>query len=98
MMLGGDAVPWLRNSDEPAARLVTLTSVVDGARTDPDVLEARFETLSCGQKKRSSPLATALLLTVLRRLNDLAPAAAAVDATELASSKGGRGTAVPPPA
>lgn len=36
------------------------------------------------------------LLAVLRRLDDLAPAAAAVDVTALASSKGGRGTAVPP--
>jgi hypothetical protein len=41
-------------------------------------------------------LATALLLAVLRRLNDLAPTAAAVDVVALASSKGGRGTAVPP--
>lgn len=56
-----------------------------------------FETFSFGQKERPSPFATALLLAVLRRLDDLAPAAAAVDVGALASSKGGRGTAVPPP-
>jgi hypothetical protein len=55
-----------------------------------------FETFSFGQKKRPSPLATALVLAVLRRLDDLATAAAAVDVAALASSKGGRGTAVPP--
>jgi hypothetical protein len=40
-MLGGDPVPWLLGSDEPAARWVTLTAVLDRAPTDPDVPEAR---------------------------------------------------------
>jgi hypothetical protein len=54
-----------------------------------------FETYSFGQRKRPSPLATALLLAVLRRLDDLAPAAHAIDVAALASLKGGRGAAVP---
>jgi hypothetical protein len=41
-------------------------------------------------------LATALVLAVLRQLDDLALSAAAVDVAALASSKGGRGTALPP--
>jgi hypothetical protein len=40
-MLGSDPVPLLLSSDEPAARWVTLTAVLDRAPTDPDVLEAR---------------------------------------------------------
>jgi hypothetical protein len=56
-----------------------------------------FEPFSLGPKKEPSPLATALLLAVLRRLDDLAPVATAVDVAALGSSKGGRGTAVPPP-
>jgi hypothetical protein len=32
-MLGGDPVPWLLSSDEPAARWVTLTAVLDQALT-----------------------------------------------------------------
>ena len=40
-MLGGDPVPWLLSQDEPAARWVTLTAVLDQALTDPAVLEAR---------------------------------------------------------
>ena len=31
-MLGGDPVPWLLGSNEPGARWVTLTSVLDRAR------------------------------------------------------------------
>jgi hypothetical protein len=42
-MLGGDPVPWLLSSNEPAARWLTLTAVLDRALTDPAVLEARQE-------------------------------------------------------
>ncbi|MGZ8771346.1 MAG: hypothetical protein ACXWXJ_10140, partial [Aeromicrobium sp.] len=57
----------------------------------------RFRTYSFGQKKRPSPLATALLHAVLHRIDDLAPAAAGIDVRLLTSSKGGSGIAVPPP-
>jgi hypothetical protein len=41
-------------------------------------------------------LATALVLAALRRLDDLALSAATVDVAALASSKRGRGIALPP--
>jgi hypothetical protein len=56
-----------------------------------------FEDWSFGQKKHPSPFATARVLTTLTRFDELAGDAAAVDVTALGSSKGGRGTAVPPP-
>ena len=45
-MLGGDPVPWLLSSDEPAARWVTLTAVLDRPPTDFAVLEARSRVVS----------------------------------------------------
>ncbi|HET6533620.1 MAG TPA: hypothetical protein VFH03_23780 [Actinoplanes sp.] len=51
---------------------------------------------SFGQKKAPSGFATARLLAVLHRVDDLAGDAAAVDVTALGSSKGGAGTARPP--
>jgi hypothetical protein len=56
----------------------------------------RFETCSFGQKQRPSPSATARLLAVLHRLDDLAEAAAAVDVGTLGSSKGGQRRRRPP--
>jgi hypothetical protein len=57
-----------------------------------------FGTFSFGRKRRPSPLATALLLAVLHRIDDLAGLAGAVDVSALASSKAGRGHSLPPPA
>jgi hypothetical protein len=85
-----------RSLAELAACLVAYNVSPEGTVT-PRSTYRGFETFSFGQKERPSPLATALLLAVLRGLDDLAPAAAAVDVAALASSKGGRGTAVPPP-
>lgn len=45
-MLGGNPVPWLLSSDEPAARWVTLTAVLDREQTDPAVLEARQQVVA----------------------------------------------------
>jgi hypothetical protein len=45
-MLGGNPVPWLLSSDEPAARWVTLTAVLDRELTDPAVLEARQQVVA----------------------------------------------------
>ena len=45
-MLGCDPVPWLLSSDEPAARWVTLTAVLDRPSTDFAVLEARSRVVS----------------------------------------------------
>jgi hypothetical protein len=40
-LLGGDPLPWLLASDEPAARWVTLTGVLDRPGHDPEVLATR---------------------------------------------------------
>ena len=85
----------VRSVAELAACLVAYNVSPDGAVT-PHSTYRGFEAFSFGQKKQTSALATAHLLAVLHRLDDLVPAAAAVDVAALASSKGGRGTAVPP--
>lgn len=55
-----------------------------------------FESLSFGQKKLPSPLATARVLAALSPLEDLAKEIAAVDVLALSSSKGGTELALPP--
>lgn len=80
---------------ELAACLVAYNVGPDG-RVTPRSAYRGFEELSIGQKKRPSPLATALLAAVLQRVAELGPAIAAVDVTALSSSKGGLGTALPP--
>jgi hypothetical protein len=84
----------VRSLAELAACLVAYN--VSKATVTPRATYRGFEAFSFGQKKRPSQFATALVLAVLGRLGDLAPAAAAVDVAALASSKGGRGIAVPP--
>jgi hypothetical protein len=81
---------------EIAACLVAYNFSGDGTVT-PRATYRGFEELSFGQKKHPSPFATAVLLTALHRVSDLAPAAAAVDVRALPSSKGGTGVAAPPP-
>ena len=80
---------------ELAACLVAYNFSADGTLTPRSICRG-FENYSFGQKKHPSPFATALLLAVLHRVDDLAPAAAQVDVRALASSKGGAGIAVPP--
>jgi hypothetical protein len=82
---------------ELAACLVAYNTTADG-RVVPHSSRRGFEAFSFGQKKDPSAFATALLLTVLHRLDDLAADAQDVDVTRLASSKGGSGTPVPPAA
>jgi hypothetical protein len=81
---------------EMAACLVAYNVSREGTVT-PRSIRKGFESLSFGQKKLPSAWATARLAVVLRRLDDLADETAAVDVTSLTSSKGGTGTAVPPP-
>lgn len=80
---------------ELVACLIAYNIADDGTVT-PQSCYRGFEDYSFGQKKRPSPFATARLLQVLRRFDDLSDEAAAVDVTTLASSKGGTGTARPP--
>lgn len=56
-----------------------------------------YESFSFGQKKKASPFATARVAVALRRLNALADEIESVDVLGLPSSKGGTGTALPPP-
>ncbi len=79
---------------ELAACLVAYTAGPDGWVVPRSVYRG-FESYSFGQKKRPSPFATARLLAVLHRLDDLAADAEAVDVRALTSSSGGQGHAVP---
>jgi hypothetical protein len=80
---------------EIAACLVAYNVDPDGKVTPRSCFKG-FERFSFGQKKAPSAFATARLCVVLRRLGSLAEDIAAVDVRALASSKGGKGTAVPP--
>jgi hypothetical protein len=94
---GGDAPAVDRRAvAELAACLVAYNVGPDGTVT-PRSVRRGFEAFSFGQKKRPSAWATARLCVVLRRVDDLADDIAAVDVRALPSSKGGAGTAAPPP-
>lgn len=80
---------------ELAACLVSYNMSPDGTVAPRSAFQG-FGSLSFGQKKTPSGFATARLLAVLHRLDDLAGDAAAIDVTALGSSKGGAGTALPP--
>ena len=82
---------------ELAACLIAYNAGPDGWVV-PRSAYRGFEAFSFGQKKRPSPFATARLMAVLHRLDELAAPAEAIDLTALASSKGGLGHSVPPPA
>jgi hypothetical protein len=79
---------------ELAACLVRYNLSRDGTVT-PRSASRGFASLSFGQKKTASGFATARVLAVLHRLDDLAHDAADVDVAALSSSKGGSGTALP---
>jgi hypothetical protein len=68
----------------------------EGGRVTPRRAYRGFESLSLGQKRKPSPVATALLLAALAPLSELAAEIIAVDVASLPSSKGGSGTPVPP--
>lgn len=80
---------------ELVACLIAYNIADDGTVT-PRSCYRGFEGYSFGQKHRPSPFATARLLQVLRRFEDLREEVAAVDVTALTSSKGGTGIARPP--
>ncbi|MHB1354395.1 MAG: hypothetical protein ACYCZF_00300 [Anaerolineae bacterium] len=80
---------------ELAACLVAYNFNSDG-KVIPRSCYQGYEGYSFGQKKQSSPWATAYLCALLRRYNDLAEEIHSVDVRSLSSSKGGSGTAVPP--
>ncbi len=95
---GPDADPADRAAlAELAACLVAYNAGPDGWVVPRSVYRG-FESFSFGQKKNPSPFATARLLAVLHRISELAGQAEAIDIRQLASSKGGQGHTVPPPA
>jgi hypothetical protein len=94
---GGRADPADRTAlAELAACLVRYNMSPDGTVTPRSAFQG-FAPLSFGQKRTPSGFATARVLAVLHRLDDLASDAAAVEVSALASSKGGTGTALAPP-
>jgi hypothetical protein len=93
---GGRADPADRTAlAELAACLVRYNMSPDGTVTPRSAFQG-FASMPFGQKKTPSGFATARVLAVLHRLDDLADAAATVDVTTLSSAKGGTGTALPP--
>lgn len=80
---------------ELVACLVAYNVAPDGTVT-PQSCYRGFEEFSFGQKKAPSGFATARVHAVLRRFEDLAQEAGAVDVRALGSSKGGTGTPRPP--
>ncbi len=95
---------WRGNGADPVDRraLVELIACLiaynvsrDGTVT-PKSCYRGFERYSFGQKKKPSPFATARILQVLGKFDDLRDEAAATDVTRLTSSKGGTGRARPP--
>jgi hypothetical protein len=81
---------------ELLACLIAYNIGPDG-RVTPRSAYRSIGSFSFGQKKRPSAFATARVLATLSAYDDLVDEVAAVDVTSLPSSKGGAGTAVPPP-
>ena len=94
---GPDADPDDRQALAELAACLIAYNMGEGGRVVPRSTYRGFEGFSFGQKRRPSAFATARLLAVLHRLDDLAPEALAIDVGVLASSKGGSGRAVLPP-
>jgi hypothetical protein len=80
---------------ELVACLVTYNVAADGTVTPRSVYRG-FQQYSFGQKKRPSPIATALLAGVVRRFSDLTDDITRVDVARLGSSKGGSGIPIAP--
>lgn len=93
---GEDTSPADRRAlAELIACLIAHNMTGDG-RVVPRSTYRGFEAFSFGQKKQPSAFATAQVLMVLHRLDDLAQEARTIDVTALSSSKGGTGLAAPP--
>ncbi|MEJ2291701.1 MAG: hypothetical protein P8Y05_08295 [Deinococcales bacterium] len=93
---GPSADPVDRRAVAELAACMLAYNVGDDGRVTPRSCYRGFERYSFGQKRRPSPFATARVLVVLRRFEDLVDAIAAADVESLTSSKGGRGVALPP--
>ena len=94
-MLAEPATQDRRALAELAACLIAY-NLDDEGRVVPRSASRGFEGHSFGQKAQPSAWATARVLTVLHRVEDLVGEVRAVDVATLGSSKGGSGVAVPP--
>jgi len=93
---GANARPDDRRSlAEVAACLLAYNVAADGTVTPLSTFKG-FESYSFGQKKHPSPFATAMLWSVLKRVEPLADEIALIDVATLGSSKGGTGAPMPP--
>lgn len=93
---GSGADPVHRRALAEVTACLIAYNTDDAGRVVPRSTFKAFETHSLGQKAAPSAFATAQLLAVLHRVDDLAPDVALVDVTALSSSKGGSGVALPP--
>lgn len=102
--LGGYPQLWIdrgpadcdrRALSELAACLIAYNLTPEG-RVVPRSTYRGFEAFSFGQKAEASPFATARLLAILHRFDDLAVDVSGVDVRDLGSSRGGTGRAAPP--
>jgi hypothetical protein len=93
---GPEADPDDRRALAELVACLIAYNIADDGTVTPRSSYRGFEDYSFGQKQRPSPFATARLLQVLHRFDDLCDEAAAVDVTALTSSKGGTGIARPP--
>lgn len=93
---GPDARPHDRQALAELVACLVAYTLGPAGRVVPRSVYRGFEGHSFGQKVEPSAFATALVLTVLHRLEDLATDAAHVDLATLESSSGGTGTPLPP--
>jgi len=93
---GADADPADRRALAELAACLVAYTVDQGGRVTPGAVFRGFEEFSFGQKKQPSALATAQVLTILRRFDDLTEDIRAVDVRRLGSSRGGTGSVQPP--
>ncbi len=93
---GRGAKPEDRRAMAELAACLVAYNVGPAGRVVPRSCFQGFVEHSFGQKKSPSAFATARLCAVLRRLDALAGDIEKLDVRSLGSSKGGKGTAVPP--
>jgi hypothetical protein len=93
---GPEAVPADRRALAELAACLVAYNFDQHGRVTPGSVYRGFERFSFGQKQQPSAFATAHLLVILRRFDDLVDDIRAVDVRALSSSRGGSGIARPP--
>ncbi len=91
-----DADPADRRALAELAACLVAYNFDQHGRVTPGSIYRGFERFSFGQKQQPSAFATARLLVILRRFEDLVEDIRAVDPRTLGSSRGGSGIARPP--